>query len=142
MQHFYYENIKNRQEVYAIKISQGFGMSNCRPHRSILKEKEAHTEEVNNSKFPFSEAAGALMFIMGIMLIMGTRLDLSYLIGVLSRKLMKIFSLKTESNEFFLCTTNFKRKCIIYKLGYETGILECFSDVCFKGYIQIERSYK
>ena len=137
IQHLDDGSIKIGQEAYATKILQRFGMSDCRPvHTPILKGKEECTEEVNDSKFPYREAVGALMYLM-----MGTRPDLAYSISVLSRKLenpSKEDWIKVK--RVFRYVANSKAKGIVYKSDYQSGVLESFSDADFGGCMQTGRS--
>ena len=94
-------------------------MSDCRlVNKSILKKEEAYAEIVNDSKFPYCEVVGAIMYLM-----MRIRLDPAYTINILSCKL------KSPSKEglikvkrAFRCVAN--SKATVYKSGYKSGVLE------------------
>jgi transposase InsO family protein len=76
-----------KQEAYTRKILNRFGMSECNPVSTPI-EKNSTTESGKvvightAKKFPYREAVGALTYLMT-----GTRPDIAYAVGVVSRKL-------------------------------------------------------
>ncbi|KAG5871371.1 hypothetical protein JTB14_028904 [Gonioctena quinquepunctata] len=77
---------KNMNLINQMKILERFNFSDCKPistpmlkGREIL-ETEKESKKVSN--FPYRQAVGALMYLM-----LGTRPDLAYSIGFLSRSL-------------------------------------------------------
>ncbi|GBO32964.1 Retrovirus-related Pol polyprotein from transposon TNT 1-94 [Araneus ventricosus] len=77
----------------------------------------------------YREAVGALMYLM-----IGTRPDLAYCVGVLSRHL------ENPSTEDWITVKRVLRyiagsydKGIVYKHKYKQGLLECYSDADFGG---------
>jgi hypothetical protein len=77
--------IKIHQKTYAKKILERFNFSECKPvSTSMLKGTEISTSEKDNQaqKFPYRQAVGALMYLMR-----GTRPDLAYSVGFISRTL-------------------------------------------------------
>lgn len=73
------------QQSYTKKILERFGMSECNPISTPI-EKTSETGKVEEKepeeKFPYREAVGALAYLMT-----GTRPDIAYAVGVVSRKL-------------------------------------------------------
>lgn len=131
--------IKINQTSYAKKILERFNFTGCKPVSTpILKNPEV--EEVGKegkiSQFPYRQAVGAIMYLM-----LGTRPDIAYSIGFVSR------SLENPSEEdvvrvkrilrYIAGTINFGIK---YKLNFNQGILECYSDADFGGCLKSGRS--
>lgn len=85
-----YRSIKICQKSYAKKVLRKFGMENCRAVKTpILKDSTSEKQEAEKLKdgdgkqsIPYREAIGALMYLM-----VGTRPDLAFSVGILSRKL-------------------------------------------------------
>ena len=82
------EGIKVTQVAYTRKLLEKFNMYECKPVSSpILKDENPQSrkapDSVNeNKKFPYREAVGSLMYLMT-----GTRPDIAYAVGVVSRNL-------------------------------------------------------
>ncbi|KAA5550503.1 hypothetical protein F3G54_33420, partial [Pseudomonas aeruginosa] len=74
------------QEAYAKKVLDRFQMSDCNPVSTPIEREtiQEGKEETEASCFPYREAVGALAYLM-----VGTRPDIAYAIGVVSRKLEK-----------------------------------------------------
>ncbi|GFU40105.1 retrovirus-related Pol polyprotein from transposon TNT 1-94 [Trichonephila clavipes] len=71
------------QKGYARKILKCFGFEECKPVATpMLKDCRMQKSETKNSDFPYRQAVGALMYLM-----VGTRPDLAYSAGFLSRSL-------------------------------------------------------
>ena len=125
-------SIKINQQSYAKRILQKFHMENCRPVSTpVLKENTSiEKDDVQSSeKFPYREAVGALMYLM-----IGTRPDLAYCVGILSRHLenpSKDNWLKVKRVFRYIAGTC--DKGITYKISYKPGSLECYSDADFAG---------
>lgn len=132
IQRFTDGSLKINQQAYAKKVLQRFGMEHCTPVSTPMI-KESSTEKTNdehsNETFPYREAVGALMYLM-----LGTRPDLAYSVGVLSRRL------ENSSTEDWVKVKRVFRyiagsldKGITYKHKYKPEILECYSDADFGG---------
>ncbi|CAB0003770.1 unnamed protein product, partial [Nesidiocoris tenuis] len=78
--------ISVKQTAYTRKLLERFGMADCRPVGTpMLKDrsqltKEEEKEDVKN--FPYRQIVGSLMYLM-----VGTRPDISYAVGVVCRAL-------------------------------------------------------
>lgn len=126
------------QEAYAKRILGRFRFTDCRPVSSpMLKGEnfESGKDNVKCSQFPYRQAVGAIMYLM-----LGTRPDLAYSIGFLSR------TLENPSNEDI---TRVKRVfryisgTINYGIFYNNEHaqeLECYSDADFGGCLKTGRS--
>lgn len=79
-------SITIKQESYIKKILQRFEMSECNPISTPIEKEGVQIGKVDTStkeeKFPYREAVGALAYVM-----VGTRPDIAYAVGVVSRKL-------------------------------------------------------
>ncbi|CAB3251601.1 unnamed protein product [Arctia plantaginis] len=77
-------SIELNQTAYTKKILERFGMDECKPVGTpIIKDTITETEEIKRiSNFPYRQAVGALAYLM-----VGTRPDIAYAVGVASRKL-------------------------------------------------------
>lgn len=79
-------SIKIHQEAYAQNILSRFGMADrtsvSTPTLKVSEVQESGKE--NKKKFAFREAVGALVYLM-----LGTRPDLTFSVGILSRTLEK-----------------------------------------------------
>ena len=78
-------SIQISQESYTKKILQRFGLSDCNPVSTPIEMNNPTDQpgKVEDSKkFPYREAVGALTYLMT-----GTRPDIAYAVGVVSRKL-------------------------------------------------------
>lgn len=127
------------QEAYAKKILERFGMANCNPVTTPIEKEtfasgKAETEE--RVDFPYREAVGALAYLM-----VGTRPDIAYAVGVASRKL------ESPSKEDWLKVKRILRyikgTCslgIKYKARCLPGVLEGFSDADHGGDRETARS--
>lgn len=113
-------------------------MEKSNPVSTPMIKENSSVDKTNEShdKFPYREAVGALMYLM-----VGTRPDLAYSIGVLSRHL------ENPSMEDWQRVKRVLRylagsldKGIVYKHDYKPGILECFSDADFGGCKESGRS--
>lgn len=131
--------IKIHQTAYAKKILEKFNFAECKSvstpivkgAESILSGKDSR--EVN---FPYRQAIGALMYLM-----LGTRPDLAYTIGYLSRFLEKpsqenIIGVK----RVFRYLAGSLNKGIVYDSNSKKEILECYSDADFNGCCRTGRS--
>lgn len=132
--------IKITQESYAHRILERFNFAECRPVSTpMLKGSEIEKsgkEKSTQHDFPYRQAVGALMYLM-----LGTRPDLAYSIGYLSR------SLENPSIED---VTRVKRVLryvagtlnlgILYRPNFNKAILECYSDADFGGCLKTGRS--
>lgn len=77
--------VKMSQMNYIEKVLERFDMANCKPVATPIATSKLDSEiATENISYPFREAVGSLMFIMVV-----SRPDLSYVIGLLSRKLDK-----------------------------------------------------
>lgn len=76
--------VKVNQTAYTKKVLERFGMSECKPVGTpIIKDgKIEKGEDSKIEKFPYRQVVGALAYLM-----VGTRPDIAYAVGVASRKL-------------------------------------------------------
>ena len=133
-------NIKISQKSYAKKILERFGFLECKPVSTpMLKSPETSQtgkDDVKKHNFPYRQAVGALMYLM-----LGTRPDLAYSVGFLSRSLenpstddvarvKRVFRYIAETIDLG----------IVYSHKTETGKLECYSDADFGGCTKTGRS--
>ena len=136
--------IKISQQGHARKILERFNFTECKPVSTpILKESEIFkTGKVDDNQkhnFPYRQAVGALMYLM-----LGSRPDLAYSIGFLSR------SLENPSLDDVIRVKRVFRYIagtldlgIMYhrnKLIEENNMLECYSDADFGGCTKSGRS--
>ena len=77
------DGIKITQKGYIEKILKKFNMENANPVETpIIKSSQNIEPGKAESKFPYRSAVGALMYLM-----VGTRPDIAYAVGVASRSL-------------------------------------------------------
>ena len=77
------DGIKITQKGYIEKILKKFNMENANPVETpIIKSSQNNEPGKAESKFPYRSAVGALMYLM-----VGTRPDIAYAVGVASRSL-------------------------------------------------------
>ena len=139
--------IRITQAAQARKILEKFNFIGCKPVGTpMLRSSEAGKvgkedglagrKPVSSEDFPYRQAVGALMYLM-----LGTRPDLAFSIGVLSR------SLENPSSEnvmmlkrvlrYIAGTMNFG---IFYGRSGEKSILEAYSDSDYGGCLETGRS--
>jgi transposase InsO family protein len=131
--------IKIHQKTYAKKILERFNFSECKPVSTpILKGTEISTSEKDNQaqKFPYRQAVGALMYLM-----LGTRPDLAYSVGFISR------TLENPTREDVIRVKRVFRYIagtldlgIVYRSNVDEGILDVYSDADFGGCTSTGRS--
>ncbi|KAL0821972.1 hypothetical protein ABMA28_005360 [Loxostege sticticalis] len=125
------------QAAYLKRILERFNMSECNPVSTPI-EKTVSIEDSDSGKvgsFPYREAVGALMYLMT-----GTRPDIAYAVGVVSRKLAnpsKEDWLKVKRIFRYLKGT--MKLGIKYQSGKE-GVIEGFSDADHAGDASTGRS--
>ncbi|GFS54007.1 retrovirus-related Pol polyprotein from transposon TNT 1-94 [Trichonephila clavipes] len=102
----------------------------------MLKDCRLQKSETKNSDFPYRQAVGALMYLM-----VGTRPDLAYSVGFLSR------SLENPSAEDIVKVKRVFRYIagtvgygITYHATETKGVLHCYSDSDFGGCTKTSRS--
>lgn len=132
-------DIKISQKAYTKKILERFNFSEAKSVSTpILKDSEtlkSGKDESNKINFPYREAIGACMYLM-----VGTRPDLAYSIGILSRnlenptnedliKLKRVFRYLRGTNDLGIVYHSTKK-----------GGLECYSDADFGGCSKTGRS--
>ncbi|KMQ83327.1 integrase core domain protein [Lasius niger] len=133
-------NVKISQQAYARRILERFNFLNCKPISTLmLKSSEISRtgkDDAKEHKFPYRQAVGSLMYLM-----LGTRPDLAYSVGFLSR------SLENPSAEDIVRVKRMFRYIagtidlgIVYCHKSNKGILECFSDADFGGCTKTGRS--
>ncbi|GBO21791.1 hypothetical protein AVEN_191902-1 [Araneus ventricosus] len=96
----------------------------------MLKESTniEKSDEQSSKTFPFREAVAALMCLM-----IGTRPDLAYCVGVLSRHLDN-----PSTDDWVIVkrvlryVTGSYNKGIVYKHKYKLGLFKCYSDADFR----------
>lgn len=131
-------SVRVNQKAYAMKILERFGMSECRPVSTpivketveIGKDKEEYSKELgkdkedNSKEFPYRQAVGALMYLMT-----GTRPDIAYAVGVISRTLENPNSSDViRVKRIFRYLKGTLNYGITYKPGHKEGIIEAYSD--------------
>lgn len=132
-------NIKIFQEAYAKKILERFNFTSCKkvntPMLKCSDQGKNPVQEKEDVGFPYRQAVGALMYLM-----LGTRPDLAYCVGFLSRKL------ENPSPEDIVRV----KRVFRYIAGtIDVGVvydkngkreLECYSDADFGGCLTTGRS--
>ena len=125
-------SIKISQPAYARRILERFKFENCKasatPMVKITESDSAESGKVD-ATFPYRQAVGALMFLMT-----GTRPDLAFSVGYLSRVLDKPTTddvIRVKRVFRYLAGTI--AKGIVYKPDCSPGTLECYSDADFGG---------
>jgi hypothetical protein len=116
------------QKGYARKILQRFGFDECKPVETpMLKDSGLQEPNIKVTDFRYRQAVGALMYLM-----VGTRPDLAYSIGFLSR------SLENPSAEDIVRVKRVFRYIagtitygITYRQTDKKGILQCYCDSDF-----------
>lgn len=140
--------IKISQKALAIKILEKFNFSGCKPvstpilkdHLALESGKEEMTirkgKEQDKQDFPYRQAVGALMYLM-----IGSRPDLAYTVGFLSRSLENPKSEDiTRVKRAFRYIAGSPDLGINYSTKSGGGTLECFSDADFGGCQKTGRS--
>jgi transposase InsO family protein len=138
------DSIKISQALQTRKILERFNMAGCRPVSTpMLRSSESgkvdrieEAEEADDVSFPYRQAVGAIMYLM-----LGSRPDLAYSIGVLSR------TLENPSKENVVALKRVLRYLagsiesgIIYTRTGSEGILEGYSDSDYGGCCHTGRS--
>ena len=126
-------NIEINQATYTKKVQERCGFENCKPVAILMvkdsEERSFESEEVE-SNFSYRELIGALMFLM-----IGTRRDLVYSVGYLSRVLEKPTAKDfIKAKRVFRYIVGIISKGIVYQPRCNPGIPECYSDADFAGY--------
>lgn len=131
--------IKIHQKTYAKKILERFNFSECKPVSTpMLKGAEISTSgKVDQApKFPYRQAVGALMYLM-----LGTRPDLAYSVGFISR------TLENPTQEDVVRVKRVFRYIagtldlgIVYRSNVDKGLLDVYSDADFGGCTTTGRS--
>lgn len=124
--HFEDGSIKINQQAYMKRILEKFHMEKCKPVSTPMIKQNLNTEKSgeNNEIFPYREAVNNL--------IIGTRPDLAYCVGVLSHHLenpsrgdwMRV-------KHVFRYIAGSSEKGIMYKHNYKSESLKCYSDADF-----------
>ena len=127
-----------RQKKYTKSILEKFGMKDCRPvHTPIVNESsEEGKADDETIKFPYRSAVGALIYLMS-----GTRPDIAYAVGVVSRSLENpthtdVIRVK-RIFRYLKGTTNYGIK---YDANSKDCCLEIFSDADHGGNLTTGRS--
>ena len=132
-------SIKISQSAYAKRLLERFNFENCRavatPMVKISASDRSESGKVDTC-FPYRQAIGALMFLMT-----GTRPDLAYSVGYLSRVLDKPSAEDiVRVKRVFRYLAGTLHKGIVYKPDCNSGELKCYSDADFAGCTAIGRS--
>lgn len=128
--------IKINQPAYAKRILQKYNFSECKAVSTPMEKSKDNCKRGNIvTDFPYRQAVGALMYLM-----IGTRPDLAYSVGYLSRHLENptqedIIKLKRVLR-YISGTLSYGIK---YEKQKENG-LKCYSDADFGGCIETGRS--
>ena len=132
-------SMKISQSAYARRILERFKFENCKSVATpMLKTTESDSTKSGKADvdFPYRQAVGALMFLMT-----GTRPDLAYSVGYLSRVLDKPTAEDViRVKRVFRYLSGTVNKGIVYKPDCNTGTLECYSDADFSGCMTTGRS--
>jgi len=125
--------VKIHQSGYTEKLLEQFGMSECRPCVTpiISSEKAVDNDntETDSVKFPYRSAVGALMYLMT-----GTRPDIAYAVGVVSRNLENpTRSDVTQVKRIFRYLRGTTGVGIVYKPHQNSKALVCYSDADHAG---------
>lgn len=133
-------DIKICQKSYAQKILERFNFSDCHPVSTpMLPSPESSNsgkapEKV--STYPYRQAVGALMYLM-----LGSRPDLAYSVGFLSRSLENPCSEDiARLKRVFRYVAGTSDLGIIYRQNAEKGVFESYSDADFGGCTKTGRS--
>lgn len=122
-------SVRVSQEAYAKKVLEKFGMNDCHPVSTpIIKETvepgKDMQEASNLKEFPYRQAVGALMYLMT-----GTRPDIAYAVGVVSRSLENPTpSDVIKVKRIFRYLKGTLDYAIIYKSKHKKHIIEGYSD--------------
>ncbi|GFX73992.1 retrovirus-related Pol polyprotein from transposon TNT 1-94 [Trichonephila clavipes] len=126
------KELKTKFKISVGKVSCFLGMQTC----GNVHVKGLQKSETKNSDFPYRQAVGALMYLM-----VGTRPDLAYSVGFLSR------SLENPSAEDIVTVKRVFRYIagtvgygITYHATETKGVLHCYSDSDFGGCTKTSRS--
>lgn len=121
-----------KQEAYTKKLLERFGMSNCNPITTPIdkgsiepgKEFVSSEDSEEEAPFPYREAVGALAYLM-----VATRPDIAYAVGVASRKLesptLNDWLNVKRIMRYLKGTMSYGLR---YKPDHLVGVLEGFSD--------------
>lgn len=118
-------SIKIDQKGYAKRLLERFGMQDCKAAVTpIVKDTMPSPEDESYKHFPYRQAVGALSYLM-----VGTRPDIAFPVGVVSRKLDKPTAEDVAKVKRILRyikgTMNYG---IIYKPSTAHHNLQCYSD--------------
>jgi len=125
------------QSTYTKNILQKLGMNECKPVglpmvQGNLTERSNVSKKVN---FPYRETIGALMYLM-----LGSRPNLAYVIGLLSRNLESPTDDDVLRVKFVFRFLSAGVKKLCFKANFKPGVLEAFSDAGFGGCVQTGKS--
>ncbi|XP_055912205.1 uncharacterized protein LOC129946147 [Eupeodes corollae] len=123
--------LKIDQKAHARKILERFQFSQCKANSTPIGKNSETSQSGKEvpSKFPYRQAVGALMYLM-----VGTRPDLAYSVGFLSRSLENPTREDiTRVKRVFRYISGTLDLGIEYRKDFKKGILECFSDADFGG---------
>lgn len=127
--------IKICQCGFIRKILKKFNFADCHPVNTPIVNLTENPEAKVNTEFPYRQAVGSLMYLM-----LGTRPDISFAVGVLSRHL------EAPTNDDVVRLKRVLRYLagtIEYAIQYKNtnnDILECYSDADFAGCTDTRRS--
>ena len=128
-------NIRIGQEAFAKKILERFRFSECKPTSTPMIRDVSTTDSGKVVEFPYRKAVGALMYLM-----LGTRPDLAYTVGFLSRSLENPTSQDVVRLKRVLrYIAGSSNKGIVYGRNYPNS-LECYSDADYAGCMETGRS--
>lgn len=115
------------QKNYIQRILNKFNMecSKAVPTPIMTNKSQDKTiEEKEEIKFPYQKAAGALMYLM-----VSTRPDISYAVGVVSRSLEELSAENvTQVKRIFRYLRGTENLGIVYRQEENSGMLEGYSD--------------
>ncbi|XP_073821575.1 uncharacterized protein [Musca autumnalis] len=130
------DSVKISQKSYAKKILEKFNFSECRAVSTPMESTTTVAEvQKSTNDFPYRKAVGAIMYLM-----LGTRPDLAFSVGVLSRSLE---SPTSEDVQRLKRVLRYIAGTLDYGIIYKTnGLkkLECYSDADYGGCMSTGRS--
>jgi hypothetical protein len=131
-------SIKISQGAYTKRLLGRFGMADSKAVLTpIIKDGDVTNADVKDSEsFPYRAAVGALMYLM-----VGTRPDIAYAVGVVSRTLeTPTTSDVTKVKRIFRYLQGTRDCGITYRPNVNPGLLNCYSDADHGGDQETGRS--
>ena len=124
-------DIKICQKSYAQKILERFNFVGCKPVSTPMlpSSEDSGKAPEKETAFPYRQAVGALMYLM-----LGSRPDLAYSVGFLSRTLENPSATDiARLKRVFRYIAGTIDLGIVYRCNAEKGVFKCYSDADFGG---------